>query len=403
MVANGANQGMDIKANLLFKSARLAGLWPDAGSIHRSSISRARAKLHWQIFQDILFDAVSIAYRLWPVNDDRYLWCGMSVFAIDGSKFTLPATEDIRNHFDPESGLTKQGKGHYPQCLVSTVYDVFRRLPIARSVCKCESCERKQMEKLIPFVPKGGVWLFDRGYPSYGSIKYFIQNYDGFFIFRCPGQSTFNAVEDFTKSNRKQAVIWLMPTGSYKRKVSREERKKLQPIKVRVIRLKYHDGAVSVLLTNLFNKNKYPWQKIIALYFCRWEVENYYRDEKCTLEIGNFHSKTVNGVQQELFAATIMSVIARTLMVISSQHFPVGKGDPQFKNAIVSLSQEAALLAADDPKCAAKVFNELLSQMARVRYYRPKTPRKSQPRVSKKPINKWNRSKIKKLIPTTDF
>jgi hypothetical protein len=41
------------------------------------------------------------------------------------------------------------------------------------------------------------------------------------------------------------------------------------------------------------------------------------RDEKVVLEIEKFHGKSYNGILQELLAAMIMSVIARTLMVIS--------------------------------------------------------------------------------------
>ena len=113
------------------------------------------------------------AYDIWPADDGRYLWHGMSVFALDGSKYMLPATEEIRDDFDPSSGLENKGKGHYPQCLVSTVYDVFRRLPVARSVVGNDNSEREEMKKLVSFVPPGSVWMFDRGYPSYESMLFF--------------------------------------------------------------------------------------------------------------------------------------------------------------------------------------------------------------------------------------
>jgi len=53
------------------------------------------------------------------------------------------------------------------------------------------------------------------------------------------------------------------------------------------------------------------------LYFRRWEVENHYRDEKIYLEIEKFHTKTVNGILQELLAVLIMTVISKTLMQLS--------------------------------------------------------------------------------------
>jgi hypothetical protein len=50
--------------------------------------------------------------------------------------------------------LQNDGKGHYPQCLVSTVNNVFRGLSIARSVVAVDSCERQEIKKLLLFMPK---------------------------------------------------------------------------------------------------------------------------------------------------------------------------------------------------------------------------------------------------------
>lgn len=115
-----------------------------------------------------------------------------------------------------------------------------------------------------------------------------------------------------------------------------------------------------------------------------------------TLEIEKFHSKTVNGILQELYAVMIMSVISRTLMVVGSQLFFSGKQELQFKNAILTLASDAAFLVADDPQKAVVIFKEILAEISRVKYYRPKHQRASQPRVNKQPVNKWNQSKIKK-------
>jgi hypothetical protein len=396
LAASGTNQGVDIKSNQFFKNARRSGLWIDAKPVHRASVSKARRKVPWQIFSDIHADAVKCAYHLWPQDEHKYLWHGMSVYALDGSKYNLPATDQIRNKFDPNSGLQNDGKGHYPQCLVSTVYDVFRRLPIARTVVECDSCEREEMKKLLPFVPANSVWIFDRGYPSYESILYLTQNYPGYFQFRSPATSTFPAVEDFIKSGKKQAVIWITASNTFKRKVSIKERRELKPIKLRIIKLVHPDGTLSVLLTNLFGKKKYARDQIINLYFRRWEVESYYRDEKVTLDIEKFHSKTVNGILQELYAVMIMSVISRTLMAVGSQLFFSGNQELQFKNAILTLASDAAFLVADDPQRATVIFKEILAEISRVKYYRPKHQRASQPRVNKQPTNKWNQSKIKK-------
>lgn len=385
-----------MKSGEFFRNAKRSGLWPDAEAIHHSTLSKARNKVNWHIFQGILDDAVSLAYECWP-QSSQFSWHGMSVFAIDGSKYTLPAREEVRKEFDPHSGLQYSGKGHYPQCLVSTVYDVFRRIPVARSVAHVHCSEREEAKQLIPHIPEESVLLFDRGYPGYEFISHLLDSFHGYFIFRCPAQSTFPAVEEFVKSGKAEDVIFIAPSGNYLRQVSPRQRKKLKVLKLRIIRLVSRDGNESVLLTNLFNRVEFPSQEIVNLYFRRWEIESYYRDEKIVLEVERFHGKTCNSIRQELFAAVIMSVIARTLMVLSTEILGETAREPQFKNAIMTLATEAAMLTAENPDKAVEVFECILREIHRVKYYRSKSLRQSQPRVTKRPINKWAASKTKKV------
>jgi len=401
ITANGSAQGVDSKNGQFFKNARRSGIWPNAEAVHKSSITKVRQKIPWKVFQDILRDSVQMAYNLWPEDDDQYLWKGMSVFATDGSKFNLPATDEIRVKFDPNSGLENNGKGHYPQCLVSTVYDVFRRLPIARTVVENNGSEREELKKLCSFVPENAVWSFDRGYPSYETILFLNNNYSGYWLFRCPASNTFLAVQNFIKSGKKEDIIYITPSGKFKSKISINERKTLMPLKVRVIRLESPDGTVSVLLTNLFGKNRYLAIDITQLYFKRWRIEEYYRDEKVTMAIEKFHSRSINGIMQELYSAMIMSIISRCLMLISSELFLSENQEAQFKNAVIAVAAEATILVPDDPVQAALIFKELLVEIARVKYYRPVIPRLSQPRVSKRPTNKWKKDKKKKASSTS--
>jgi hypothetical protein len=396
MTVSGGNQGVDIKSGQFFKNARRSELWPDAQSVHRSNVTRARQKVPYQVFQNILSDSVALAYDIWPQDDDSFLWNNMSVFATDGSKFNLPATEELRKLFDPDSGLETNGKGHYPQCLVSTLYDVFRRLPVARTVVSINGSEREEMKNLLPFVPVNSVWMFDRGYPAYETILHLYQHYSGYWLFRCPASGTFSAVEKFIKNGKQEDIIYLNPSNSFRSKVSLKERKKLKSLKIRIIRLESPDGTISVLLTNLFGRNKFEAGQIQDLYYIRWRVEEYYRDEKVTFDIERFHSKTENGIMQELYSAMIMSVIARCCMVISTYYLLPKRQEVQFKNAIIALAADAAIFVPDDPVVSIKIFKELLTEIARVKYYRPKKQRPPQPRVNKRPLNKWQQNKRKK-------
>ncbi len=115
------------------------------------------------------------------------------------------------------------------------------------------------------------------------------------------------------------------------------------------------------------------------------------------LGIEQFHGKTFNRIRQELFAAAIMTVIARTLMVLASKSFKSNTCECRFEKAIMVLASEAATLAPDNPEKAAAIFSEILDQLAAVKYYRPAKPRPSQPRITKRAYNKWCANRQGKL------
>jgi len=421
-VVSGDTKGIDIKSGLFFKMARQSGMWTGAQQATRSAVTKARKKLHWKIFESVFSSVVGLALQHWP-TDATYLWHGMSVFAIDGSKFTLPASEEIRAYFDPDAGLQNVGKGHYPQALVSTAFDVFRRIPVARTVMPNRASERKEAEAMLARMPRGcdrGVVLFDRGYPSYEFILYMMERYAGHFLFRCPASNTFPAVVSFLASGADDGIIEIAPSDTYRSKQSSATRRGLTSLTVRVVRVILPNGKPAVYLTDLLDSATFSCEEIADLYRRRWEVETHYRDEKVHLDIETFHTRGVNGIHQELFAVAIIAVIARTLMALSmelssgkeepddeenhsaaaavSSTKPRGtKPEPQFKNAIMALGQDVAMLVADDPLRALERFTELLEQIGRVKYYRPKNPRPSAPRVTKRRINKWIKGRADKM------
>ncbi len=411
-IVSGDTKGIDIKSGLFFKMARQSGLWHNARPATRSAVTKARKKMHWRVFEGVFNRVVDLAWQHWP-KDDKYLWHGMSVFAIDGSKFTLPASAEIRDYFDSDSGLQNVGKGHYPQALVSTAFDVFRRIPVARTVMPNNASERKEAMAMLARMPRGVV-LFDRGYPSYEFILHMMENYAGHFLFRCPASSTFPAVESFLGSGADDGIIEIAPSDTYRSKLSAAARRELSSLTVRVVRVILPNGETAVYLTDLLDSATFSHEEIADLYRRRWEVETHYRDEKVHLDVETFHTRGVNGIHQELFAVAIMAVIARTLMALSMElasdeeepaataHASSAKSrctkpEPQFKNAIMALGQDVAMLVADDPLRALEQFAELLAQIGKVKYYRPKNPRPSQPRVTKRKTNKWTKGRAERM------
>ena len=393
------NTGLNIKAGDFAKQARRSGLFPDIQAVSAGAISKARTKVPWEAFQNIFHDAVDLTRSLWN-EQPRHLWHNMSVYAIDGSKYTLPASDTLRKEFDPTSGFDNPGKGHYPQCMVSTAYDVFKRLPVALAISPYNSSEREEAKSLLSHIPNDGIILFDRGYPSYEFILTLLLMYMGNFVLRCPASSTFPAVQKFVRSKKKQALIYIQPSQTYLSECTKEQRENAKPILLRAIRLVSPDGTTSVLLTNLTDKSNFPVQDIIDLYFERYRIEEHYRNDKIILEIECFHSKCPNGIRQELFAAAIMTTITRLLINLTNQSYENGRIEPQFKNAVLVLSADAFVLIPQDPHQSLQIFKELLEQIAQVKYYRPLKKRPAQPRVCKKPPNKWCEGRAEILAKT---
>jgi len=400
LTASGRDHGVATKLDAFFTMARRSGLWPAGHSPHRSALTKARAKLPWQALATLLRRCVALAYEVFPPREE-YQWRGLSVFAFDGSTYTLPATEAIRQAFDPQSGLVSPGRGHYPQCLVMTVYDVLRRLPIGRTICALQDGdERVQAQRLLPLLPPNSVSLFDRGFPSYGFLHTLHHNAHRY-VMRCPATSTFPAVAAFARSGRVETVLWLTPSDTFKRHLTPTQRRTRTALRLRAIRLAAPDGTVSVLLTNLLDPRRFPRPAIITLYWRRWAVETHYRDEKTLQHIEQFHSRTPDGIRQELFAILIGCVIARTLtaLAVPSESIETAQSlvRPQLKHALMRFAREAALLIPAHPRHALVILQELLHAIRQVKYYKPKSPRPTRPRVNKHPANKWQADRQKKL------
>lgn len=399
ITTSGKEKGVDSKVQDFFKNAKRSGLWPDSESVHRSAVTKARKNLNWNIFEQIFKTTVDIAYEMWP-DRKEYTWKNMSVYAIDGSKYMLPASDEIRKKFDKNSGLHNKSKRHYPICLVSTAYDVLRKIPISRTIVgNHNASEREEAIKLIKNIPDNNIIIFDRGYPSYGFIRHLDLNYKGYYLLKCSVEYTFPSVIDFVKSNKKDELIWIKPSNGYLENTSIpiKERNSSKPIQLRAIKAVSPEGSISVLLTNLPMNNSFIMTDIEELYLKRWTIEEHYRDEKTSLEIERFHSKSVNGVLQELFAVLIMTVISRALMALSASVINNSTVEPRFKYTIMSLALDAAIFACNRTNNIYSVLTDLLDAMTKVKYYRPKKPRSPQPRISKTPINKWRDAKISKL------
>ncbi len=394
-VASGRKNGIRGQVQHFFTDHCICPVLSDYQHIHFSNVQKSRYKISDSAFQQIFSDLVDSVYTNW--EDTSYNFCDMAVVAFDGSQYTLPGSEKIRKKFDENTPILTAGGRFFPQALVMTAFDVFRKIPVGRTISHTKGSEREELLKMTDELLVKTLAVLDRGYYGYEVFCRIIYEMDHEFLAKVPMKSSFKEVEEFVATGKKHGFITIDPTGSYLKNVKSGKAKmvkNLVPITVRVIRTSIGDDEF-ILMTSLLDEKKYSTNSLIKLYQARWEVENYYRDEKMWLEVENFMTKSVLGVKQELFAAMIMSIITRVTLYVEERQYD-REGEPQYFNAITAIAKAVPKIIALGIEKAKIHISNLLKSIVAKRYYKS-TKFRSYLRVSRKPQNKWKTSALKKI------
>ncbi len=394
-VASGMKNGIRSNASHFLTNQCVCPLLSDYQQVHFTNVQKTRYKISDKAFQKIFSELIDSVYTHW--TDKEYNFDDMAVVAFDGSQFTLPGSKEIRDEFDEDTPILKIGGRYFPQALVMTAFDVFRKIPIARTISHTKGSERTELLKMLNDLIVKSLVVLDRGYYGFEVFNRIIFETPHDLLAKVPMNSSFNEVRNFVATGKSEGVITINPTKSYLQKVksgTAEKVEKMEAITLRIIRTKLGEEEF-VLLTSLLDTEKHSTDSIIKLYQARWEVENYYRDEKMWLLVEDFMSESVLGVKQELFATMIMSIVTRVSLYLEELKNSK-KGVPQFYNAITSMARAVPrMIALGVERC--KIFlQNLLDAIILTRYY-PSKVRRSFERISRKPHNKWKASALTKI------
>ena len=67
-------------------------------------------------------------------------------------------------------------------------------------------------------------------------------------------------------------------------------------------------------VTNLIDTKKFSGRKIAQIYRYRWQIEIFFLELKEILKVRRLHSRTVNGLKLELYAALCVYLLVKILM-----------------------------------------------------------------------------------------
>ncbi len=381
---------------------------PQKSSIAPSSFCAARKKLDESIFQSAN-RKIQTAYA---PERGTYLWRDHRLFAVDGSKINLPRELVSSGYRTPNK------EAHYPQGLVSCLYEIRSQLPFDFDLVS-HADERACAIKHLEALEDNDVVVYDRGYFSYVMLRQHAQT--GIHaIFRLQ-ENNISVIQEFFASEEPDRVVTIFPS----RRAISDIRKKhpdldIVPLKMRLLKYEVSGSTFCLGTTLLDPHQRYPIQDFMEVYHSRWGVEELYKVSKRVFIIEDFHARTERGVKQELFAHFVLMTMNRLFAnradlelngvdphappLEPTEQDPSTGGTPRiqtnFKNCIhvVQKSLEELLLLEGKIKTTVQsAYNAIVRQYQRVR------PGRSYPRKSLRTEPRWRPSKEKTKQRKTDL
>jgi len=251
-----------------------------------------------------------------------------SVIAADATNLELTRSVVVSDDFvgdDEEAYEIDTSDGGIKLHLAARV-DGEHKHPLGATVTEGETHESPQFEHLQGDVEvfadlDSPIWVFDRGYTRYQRFCEF-KNADADFITLLESNARYEVCK------RIQTVE--VSDGDETRRV-RDDRIELAETgeQFRRVVLETPDGEELEYLTTLAS-SAYDPIDVITIYTLRTMIEILFRELKQYFSVENFHSKSLNGVLFELFAALIGLVLIEWLR----QRHPMRGGVPEAIQAV---------------------------------------------------------------------
>lgn len=295
-ILGGTKKGLQAGLHIFFKEIK-----EERETYTKQAFSKGRQRIKPEAFLE-LFQAARDGFYQVP---DCRLFQGYRVSAIDGTKYNLPNTDELRSIYGEQPG------SHQVQAIGSCLYDVLngvlldvslepyrtseRTLAVRHIDALCEMPCHKQIQKEI--------LMMDRGYPSAELLRV-IQAKNLFYLMRCSTEF----IRAITLRSNDSIVTHRFCTLK-------------EDIRLRVIRYRLPNDRIEILITNLLEM---PYEDIVALYRLRWKIESKYDDLKNKLQIENFSGSLPIVIQQDFYATMFLSNLVAGMLSDSADEINNG-------------------------------------------------------------------------------
>ena len=345
-------------------------------SYSRQAFSQGRQRIKPEAIKKLLTAAQERFYQ----EADYATWRGMRVLAIDGSKYNLPTSEELREHYDIQNN-----SGEQVQALGSCLYDVLNGLVLDAQLTRVDGNERElaiQHLDILKAKParrgEKELLLMDRGYPSYELIQG-IEDRGFLYAMRCCREFC----RGMRLDGRKDCVI--------EHKFARAREK----IRMRVIRFTLDNGDEEIIVTNLFDSDL-SVRDFKELYHRRWSIETNYNSLKNKLEIEDFSGHSVLAVEQDYYATVTIANLVSILMFDNREQIEEYNTSSKRKyaykqnvNTTVGLLKDELLFLLMEDSSRRRKRRMLRLMTHALRFLVPVRPDRSFPRKRSHPSNSF--------------
>lgn len=264
----------------------------------KSAFVQCRKKIKPEVFKYL---SDSLIEEFYTDNDASVkLWNGFRLLAVDGSRLVLPDTPELERIY----GKTKnQSSTGVVQGRISVLYDVLNRFVIDGCLSCLSTGESVLVLNHLSLSKPGDLIIYDRGYPSFNLIyEHFDRKID--FLIRVKADFS-NVVQEFYQSGLNSAIVKIHPGKNTK--LSDKPYDKGTFKEVRLIRVELASGEVEILISSLFDSEKYPDSIFKDLYFLRWGVETFYDELKNKIKAEHFSGYSQYSILQDFYTALFVS------------------------------------------------------------------------------------------------
>ena len=256
-----------------------------------SAFCKARQRLLAALFPALNRVAIDTFRAGWATP----LWHGLRLLAVDGTTLRLPYSRALERYFGAQASGPILARA-------SMLYDLGHALVVDLQLAAHCVSERELAIAHLEAARPGDLLLYDRGYPAFWlMVMHGVRGVD--FCMRL-ARDTFSAAQPFWDSAAESAIITLTPSRDQARDC-RAQGLPVEPIRVRLVRVRLPDGETEVLATSILEEERLPARLFKALYHRRWGAEESYKCQKRWLEIENVSGRSVLAVQQDIHAKVL--------------------------------------------------------------------------------------------------